>query len=150
VPPLAIYLTAEPFEYPRRDWPANVRMVGPCEWDPPAERPAWLDEEGDPLVLVTTSSEFQDDARLVRCALEALADEPLRVVVTMPSSDVHGCTVPSNARVRAVAGVPAEAGCRRAVGVVLSPRHIKCREHGTVGRPPASQITAGTGAVRHG
>lgn len=27
--PLVLYLTAEPFEYPRTDWPPNVRMVGP-------------------------------------------------------------------------------------------------------------------------
>lgn len=28
--PLLLYLTAEPFEYPRSDWPPNVRLVGPC------------------------------------------------------------------------------------------------------------------------
>jgi MGT family glycosyltransferase len=98
-PPLLIYLTAEPFEYPRSDWPANVRMVGPCDWDPPAEPPEWLAEEGDPLVLVTTSSEFQDDARLVRCALEALDGQPLRVVVTAPSLHPSDFEVPANARV---------------------------------------------------
>ena len=43
-PPLLLYMTAEPFEYPRSDWPENVRLVGPCDWDPPAEPPAWLDE----------------------------------------------------------------------------------------------------------
>jgi MGT family glycosyltransferase len=98
-PPLLLYLTAEPFEYPRSDWPANVRLVGPCEWEPAAEAPEWLDEEGDPLVLVTTSSEFQDDARLVRCALEGLAGESVRVVVTAPSLDPEDFDVPANARV---------------------------------------------------
>jgi hypothetical protein len=29
-PPLLLYLTAEPFEYPRSDWPENVRLVGPA------------------------------------------------------------------------------------------------------------------------
>ena len=33
-PPLLLYLTAEPFEYHRRSWPGNVRMVGPCAWEP--------------------------------------------------------------------------------------------------------------------
>ena len=33
--PLLLYLTAEPFEYPRSDWPDNVVLVGPCAWDPP-------------------------------------------------------------------------------------------------------------------
>lgn len=32
-PPLLLYLTAEPFEYPRRDWPSHVVLVGPCAWD---------------------------------------------------------------------------------------------------------------------
>jgi UDP:flavonoid glycosyltransferase YjiC (YdhE family) len=61
-PPLLLYMTAEPFEYPRSDWPPNVRLIGPCAWEPPA----WLAEVRRPLVLVTTSSEFQDDGRLVR------------------------------------------------------------------------------------
>ena len=78
VAPLLLYMTAEPFEYPRSDWPPSVRMVGPCCWEPPADPPAWLNELTRPLVLVTTSSEFQDDGRLVRTALDALADEDLR------------------------------------------------------------------------
>jgi MGT family glycosyltransferase len=98
-PPLLLYMTAEPFEYPRRDWPPNVRLVGPCSWDPPAEPPAWLADVERPLVLVTTSSEFQDDGRLVRTALEALADEPLEVVATLPAQDAAGIEVPDNARV---------------------------------------------------
>jgi MGT family glycosyltransferase len=100
-PPLLLYMTAEPFEYPRSDWPASVRLVGPCDWDPPAEPPAWLDGVRAPIVLVTTSSEFQDDGRLVRCALEALADEPVHVVATLPSNDPTGFAVPANAHVAA-------------------------------------------------
>ncbi|HEX2086475.1 MAG TPA: nucleotide disphospho-sugar-binding domain-containing protein [Solirubrobacteraceae bacterium] len=98
-PPVLLYMTAEPFEYPRRDWPPNVRLVGPCAWDPPADPPAWLDEVSRPLVLVTTSSEFQDDGRLVRTALAALADEPVEVVATLPAAAVEGVGVPANARV---------------------------------------------------
>ena len=98
-PPLLLYLTAEPFEYPRRDWPDNVVMVGPIAWEPPAEPPAWLHSVETPIVLVTTSSEFQDDGRLVRTALEALADEPVTVVATLPAGDPTAYTVPPNARV---------------------------------------------------
>jgi MGT family glycosyltransferase len=98
-PPLLLYLTAEPFEYHRSDWPANIRLVGPCDWDPPAEPPPWLAETGQPIVLVTTSSETQDDGLLVRCALEALADEDLHVVATLPAGDATGFDVPANARV---------------------------------------------------
>jgi MGT family glycosyltransferase len=50
-------------------------------------------------VLVTTSSEFQDDGRLVRCALDALSGEPVHVVATVPSNDPAGFDVPANARV---------------------------------------------------
>jgi MGT family glycosyltransferase len=98
-PPLMLYMTAEPFEYPRSDWPPNVRMVGACDWDPPTEPPAWLEEIERPIVLVTTSSEFQDDGRLVRCALEALADEDVQVVATLPSGDPSSFNPPDNARV---------------------------------------------------
>ena len=97
--PLLLYMTAEPFEYPRSDWPAKVRLVGPCDWEPPAEPPAWLEQIEAPIVLVTTSSEFQDDGRLVRCALDALADEPVHVIATLPSSDPASFAAPRNAHV---------------------------------------------------
>jgi MGT family glycosyltransferase len=98
VAPLLLYMTAEPFEYPRSDWPPSVRMVGPCCWEPPADPPEWLDGITRPLVLVTTSSEFQDDGLLVRTTLDALADEDLDVVATMPAAALSG-DVPGNARV---------------------------------------------------
>jgi MGT family glycosyltransferase len=97
LPPLVLYMTAESFDYPR-PWPANVRMVGPGAWDPPAEAPAWLGAIDKPLVVVNTSSEFQDDGKLVRTALDALADEDVFVVATMPSAKLEG-PVPANARV---------------------------------------------------
>ena len=98
-PPLLLYMTAEPFEYPRSDWAPNVRLVGPCAWDPPAAPPEWLNDVDEPLVLVTTSSEFQDDGRLAECALEALAGEDIHVVVTAPSIAPTKFDPPPNARV---------------------------------------------------
>jgi MGT family glycosyltransferase len=98
VAPLLLYMTAEPFEYARSDWPQSIRMVGPCAWDPPTDPPAWLAQVERPLVLVSTSSEFQDDGRLVRTALDALAGEDVDVVATLPSADIPE-SVPSNARV---------------------------------------------------
>lgn len=86
-PPLVLYLTAEPFEYPRSDWPQNIVMIGPCIWDPPAEPPDWLAEIKQPIVLVTTSSEFQDDGRLVKTALNAFANEDIHIIATLPSQD---------------------------------------------------------------
>lgn len=96
-PPCLLAYTAEPFEYPRA-WPANVHLVGPGLWEPPAPAPR---PEGDarPLVLVTCSTEFQNDGRLVEVALAGLADEPVRVVATTASLDPAAFRAPANARV---------------------------------------------------
>ncbi len=97
-PALLLYMTAEPFEYRRSDWPSNIRMVGPGAWDPPADTPDWLEQITQPLIMVSTSSEYQDDGRLVRATLDALAAEHVSVLATVPAADLHG-PIPSNARV---------------------------------------------------
>lgn len=97
--PLLVVPTAEPFEYHHDDWGDDVVMIGASSWEPPQEPPPWLEEIDGPLVVVTTSSEFQDDAVLVRTALAALADEPVTVVATMPGGVVEELDVPANARV---------------------------------------------------
>jgi MGT family glycosyltransferase len=84
-PPLLIYMTAEPFEYPRSDWPANLIAVGPCEWEPSADLPHGLDDR--PLVVVTSSSEFQADDDLLTVSAIALAGMDVTVVLTAPA---HG------------------------------------------------------------
>jgi MGT family glycosyltransferase len=97
--PVFLYYTAEPFEYPRSDWPANYRLVGPGLWEPPSEPPAWLEAIDRPLVLVSCSSEYQNDRRLVETTLQALADEEVFVVATLAGNDPAGLDVPRNARV---------------------------------------------------
>jgi MGT family glycosyltransferase len=97
--PLMLYMTAEPFEYPRSDWPQSVRMVGPGIWDPPAKSPAWLGELERPLVLVTCSTEFQNDGKLAQAALQALAGEDVSVVATTAGVDPSSFAPPPNARV---------------------------------------------------
>jgi MGT family glycosyltransferase len=96
---LFIAFTAEPFEYPRDDWPAHVRLVGPGLWEPPAESPAWLASETRPIVLVTASTAYQADDKLIATALEALANEPFAVVVTTGALDPGGFNPPPNARI---------------------------------------------------
>lgn len=98
-PPLLLYMTAEPFEYPRRDWPANIVMVGPCAWEPSAAPPDWLAGIGQPIVLVTTSSEFQNDHRLVDMALQAMAREPVHVIATRPAGGPANHPAVGNAHV---------------------------------------------------
>lgn len=97
--PLLLYMTAEPFEYPRRDWPENVVMVGPCDWDPPSDPPPWLQRIERPIVLVNTSTEFQNDGSLVQVALQALAEEPVHVIATLPAGDPASLQLPANAHV---------------------------------------------------
>lgn len=97
-PPLTLYLTSTAFEYPRREWPESFCFIGPLAWDPPSDPPSWLAEIERPIVLVTTSSEFQDDGALVSVALAGLAEEPSAVVATVPAgADVT--PVLANARV---------------------------------------------------
>ena len=99
-PPLLLYLTAEPFEYNRRSWPGNVRMVGPCSWEPELEPPAWLDAVTPPVVLVATSSEYQADAILAQTAFDALAGTEMTIIATLPSNDPGALRVPPNGRPR--------------------------------------------------
>jgi MGT family glycosyltransferase len=98
-PPVFICMTAEPFEYPRSQWPANVVLVGPCAWDPPVQLPEELEAIEEPLVLVSTSSEFQDDGRLVRTAIDALAGEPFHIVATTLESSAGAFPSAPNATV---------------------------------------------------
>jgi MGT family glycosyltransferase len=95
--PLLLVATAEPFEYPRPDWGDRIRMVGAMAWEPPAKAPDWVATLERPVVLVTTSSEYQADEALARAALEGLADEPWDVVVTMPAGTADLGTLPPNA-----------------------------------------------------
>jgi MGT family glycosyltransferase len=97
--PLNLNFTAEPFEYPRSDWPSSYRFLGPGIWQPPAEPPAWLDALERPIVLVTLSTEFQDDGKLAEVALEALKDEDVDVVLTTAAVDPARFNAPPNARV---------------------------------------------------
>ena len=97
-PPLLLSLTAEPFEYHRRSWPGNVRMVGPCAWEPELPPPAWLETLEPPIVLVATSSEYQADAILAQTAFDALAGTEMSVIATLPSNDPDALRVPTNGR----------------------------------------------------
>ncbi|MGV0743670.1 glycosyltransferase [Mycolicibacterium sp. XJ870] len=84
--PLMLLASGKPFQYPHSDWGDAVQMIGPCLLDLDSDAPpAWLSSIDRPIVLVTTSSERQADADLVAAAADALADEPVHVVATMPA-----------------------------------------------------------------
>ncbi|MCV7198061.1 nucleotide disphospho-sugar-binding domain-containing protein [Mycobacterium angelicum] len=98
--PLMLVATGEPFEYPHPDWGDSVALIGPCDFDPPAPAPEWLETIDRPIVLVTTSSDRQADDRLPIIAMAALAEEPVHVVATYPSGMPGDIAVPANATVR--------------------------------------------------
>ncbi|MGH2956794.1 MAG: glycosyltransferase [Solirubrobacterales bacterium] len=77
---LAIVATFPQLEYPR-EWPGHVQVTGPLFFELPVEELAIPEGEG-PLVLVAPSTSQDPECELLRTALAALADEPVRVLAT--------------------------------------------------------------------
>lgn len=97
--PLLLAVGGEPFEYPHPDW-RDVHFIGACEFEPaPAVVPDSIAAIDRPIVLVSTSSLAQADAKLGRIALQALADEPVHVVATFPAGVPPGLPRNPNATV---------------------------------------------------
>jgi UDP:flavonoid glycosyltransferase YjiC (YdhE family) len=96
-PDLALVATYPQLEYPR-SWPPGVEVTGPMTFELP-HPDIELPPGKDPLVLVAPSTAHDSDNHLVRTALAALADEPVRVVATTnrvaPQRPIE---VPANAR----------------------------------------------------
>src|SRR4051794_41376059 len=94
---LTMIATFPQLEYPRSSWPPWQRVVGPLLWEQPygdVELP-----EGDaPLVLVAPSTSQDPDQRMLRAALEGLADQPVRVLASTNRRPSPG-PAPANARV---------------------------------------------------
>lgn len=102
---LVLHATDPVFDFGGVRLPANHRYVGPLGiWEPDARPVPGLDEPGDPWVLVTISSQLQDDLGLAEAALSALAERPVRVLLTLgPGRDRSELArVPPNARVESV------------------------------------------------
>jgi MGT family glycosyltransferase len=95
-PDLALVGTFPQLEYPRR-WPAGVEITGPMTFEIPHPE-IELPPGEEPLVLIAPSTAHDSGNHLVRTALAALADEPVRVVATtnrvVPQSPIE---VPANA-----------------------------------------------------
>jgi UDP:flavonoid glycosyltransferase YjiC (YdhE family) len=94
---LVLVGTFPQLEYPRT-WPGHVRVTGPMIFDPPhSDVP--LPPGSGPLVVVAASSGQDPERRLLRAALEALADEPVRVLATTSGGADAAHDVPENAHV---------------------------------------------------
>jgi UDP:flavonoid glycosyltransferase YjiC (YdhE family) len=95
---LALAATFPQLEYPRRRPVPGLRVTGPLLWEQPfgeVEPPPG----DDPLVLVAPSTSQDPRGRLLRAALEGLADEPVRVLASSNRRAPAGqVPVPPNAR----------------------------------------------------
>src|SRR3954469_23235492 len=95
---LTLIATFPQLEYPRDSWKPWQRIVGPLLWEQPygdVELPP-----GDaPLVMVAPSTSQDPEQRMLRAALDGLADQPVRVLATynrrLPPEPIE---VPANAR----------------------------------------------------
>ena len=95
---LALVATFPQLEYPRVAWDPWTRVTGPLLWEQPFED-VELPPGEEPLVLVAPSTSQDPDGRVLRAALEGLADESVRVIAT--TNRRGGCSrpaVPANAR----------------------------------------------------
>lgn len=109
----ALHATDRLFDYNNARVPPSHHYVGPLIWEAPAPVPGYLDEPGDPWVLVTLSSQQQDDVGLGQVVLDALNDKPVGVILTVgdghePRELAH---IPPNARVEQY--VPHSSGLER-------------------------------------
>jgi UDP:flavonoid glycosyltransferase YjiC (YdhE family) len=99
---LVLHATDPLFDPPPPSLPRHHHYVGPLVWELPSETPTYLDAAGAPWVLVTVSSDPQEEEMtLARTALQTLAVHPVRVVLTLSAGhprDERG-PVPANARI---------------------------------------------------
>jgi UDP:flavonoid glycosyltransferase YjiC (YdhE family) len=95
---LTLVGTLPELEYPR-EWPDWLQVAGPLLWEPPGERIEPPPGDG-PVVLVAPSTAHDAEHRLLRCALDGLAHEPVRVIATWNGREppwLEGYRVPANA-----------------------------------------------------
>jgi UDP:flavonoid glycosyltransferase YjiC (YdhE family) len=81
--------------------PANVRFVGPALPAPAAWQSPWPADDERPLVIVSFSTTYMDQRTLMERALLALADLPVKgLVTTGPAIDASGLRPPKNVVIR--------------------------------------------------
>lgn len=81
---LCLVATLPQLEYPREPPEPGAHTVGPLLWEIPGEPAVAAPAEpaGTPVVLVAPSTSQDPEHRMLRAALEGLADEPVRVIGT--------------------------------------------------------------------
>jgi MGT family glycosyltransferase len=101
-----LVLTSPSFDFSSPHIPANVHFVGPQLDDPAwAAVGEWRPDGDAPLVLVATSSIYQDQADLLRRVATALGGLPVRGLITT-GRGIDPADVPAPANVRVVRAAP--------------------------------------------
>ncbi|MDQ3643925.1 MAG: glycosyltransferase [Actinomycetota bacterium] len=99
-PRLAIVATYPQLEYPRHDRGPAVRVTGPLLWEQTHDEVANPPPGDAPLVLIAPSTSQDPDHRMLRAALQGLADEPVRMLATTNRREpTTPLPTPANARV---------------------------------------------------
>ena len=131
-----LHATDQTFDFSFDRLPPRHHYAGPLGiWEQPMEAPSYLNEPGDPWVLVSISSQLQDDIPLAETALAALALKPVRVILTvgpdhMPDElSIH----PANAYIEQT--VPHSAALKRGVLLVSHAGHGSVMKALWEGRP---------------
>jgi UDP:flavonoid glycosyltransferase YjiC (YdhE family) len=115
--------------------PDRHHYVGPLGiWErPDLPEPEFLDEPGDPWVLVTISSQLQDDVPLAEQAMAAVAGMPVRALVTTGPEQPDGVLADPPPNVRVVRTASHAAVLRRAAALLGHAGHgsvLKAIWHG--------------------
>ena len=117
-PGIVLYYTSGELDYPREQWPANFRFVGPGLWSPDAETPDWLEDADLPVALVTCSTERQSDRPIIEAALESLPGEGFYDVATSAAYDPEELVAKGVLNVRLERFIPYDPVVRRASVVI--------------------------------
>ncbi len=95
---LTLVATLPALEYPRA-WPDWLSVTGPLMWEPPGDHVDPPPGDG-PVVLIAPSTAHDAEHRLLRAALDGLADEDVRVIATWNGRQppwLGGYRIPANA-----------------------------------------------------
>jgi MGT family glycosyltransferase len=93
-------LTSPSFDFVSPELPANVTYLGPVlddpDWAGTSWSPPWPESNADPIVLVGLSSTYQHQQDALHRVIAALADLPVRALVTLgPALENETVTSPA-------------------------------------------------------
>jgi MGT family glycosyltransferase len=101
--PLLLVLTTESFDFHGQSRPGHVRYVGPILTDPRwarAWQSPWADEDDRPLVVVSFSSTYMAQERVLGRVIEGVRELNARVLVTTgPAIDPASLPHPGNVEI---------------------------------------------------